>query len=212
MPLSEAALRRYDRLLGTYRNRTAVALAAIWDQLGSYGEQDIDTFASIAAPVLAGAKRSAVASSTALFSLALDIRAPAIRADDIASTPRIDHPFLAMWHAVKEGRPNDEAIAAGRSQARAVGEDFVQQTARRTGDAVAEFVDYRVRWRRVPNASACNWCKTIAGQLYATAESADFGHDRCFCMVIPAEGGDGQRVTRTYERGTGRRATGVRRR
>lgn len=186
MPLSEAALRRYDRLLGTYRNRTAVALAAIWDQLGSYDEQDIDTFASTASPILAGAKRSAVATSTAVFAIALGIRPPSVSPDAVEVRPRIDHPFLALWHAVKEGRPNEEALSAGRSQAQAVAEDFVQQTARRTGDAVARTARIEARWRRIPNADACPWCRTIAGQLYRTAESADFGHDRCFCMVVPA--------------------------
>lgn len=211
MPLSDVALRRYDRLLTNYRTRTAFALAAAWDQLESYGEDDIAVFASTVAPVLAGAKRTAVATSTAVFALSLGIRPPSLSADAVDVQPRIDHPFLALWHAVSEGRPNDEALAAGRSQAEAVAQDFVQQTSRRTGDAVANLVDYRVQWRRVPNAGACSWCRTVAGQLYRTAESADFGHDRCFCMVIPAEGGDAQRVTRTYERGTGRRASGIRR-
>lgn len=186
MPLSDVALRRYDRLLGSYRSRAAIALAVIWDSLDSYGEEDIATFASTAAPVLAGAKRSAVATSTAVSALALDIRPPALSVDDVDVEPRIDHPFLAMWHAVGEGRPNEEALSAGRSQAQAVAADFVQKAARRTGDAVARAAGVKARWRRVPNADACPWCQTIAGQLYRTAESADFGHDRCFCMVVPA--------------------------
>ena len=186
MPLSDTALRRYDRLLETYRTRTAFALTAAWDALGSYDEDDIETFARRTAPAIAGAKRTAVASSTALFALAFSVRPPAITPDDVDVEPRIDHPFLALWHAVAEGRPNDEALSAGRSQAAAVAQDFVQQTARRTGDAVAEAAGIDTRWRRVPNAGACSWCRTISGQLYRTAESADFGHDRCFCMVVPA--------------------------
>lgn len=186
MPLSDEAIRRYDRLLGTYRRRTAAALALLWDQLDTYDDEGLEQFVSAAAPVIAGTKRTAVAASTAVFSLALGIRPPAVTANDVDVEPRIDHPFLALWHAVNEGRPNDEALAAGRSQAQAVGADFVQQTARRTGDVVARTAGVRTRWRRVPNAGACDWCQTISGQLYRTAESADFGHDRCFCMVVPA--------------------------
>lgn len=186
MPLSDIALRRYDALLGTYRARTALRLALVWDGLEDYGDDAVEQFALTAAPILAGAKRTAVASSVAIFSLALDIRPPAVSPDDVDISPRIDHPFLAMWHAVNEGRPNEEAIAAGRSQAQAVAQDFVQQTARRTGDTVARTAGIDTRWRRVPNAGACPWCRTISGQLYRTAESADFGHDRCFCMVVPA--------------------------
>lgn len=186
MPLSDEAVRRYDRLLGYYRLRTAAALAAAWDRLETYDEQGIEEFVASTAPALTGAKRSAVASSTAIFALALGIRPPAVTPDDVRVEPRLTHPFLAMWHAVNEGRANDEAIAAGRSQAQAVAQDFVQQTSRRTGDVVARTAGVRTRWRRVPNAGACRWCQTISGQLYRTAESADFGHDRCFCMVVPA--------------------------
>jgi hypothetical protein len=185
MALSETALRRYDRLLGTYRNRTAALVVIAWDRLGSYDESGIAEFTATTAPALQGAKRATVAASTSTFALALGIRPPSISANDVDTEPRIRHPFLAMWHAVNEGRPNDEAIAAGRSQAQAVALDFVQQTSRRTGDVVAESAGVRTRWRRVPNAGACTWCRTISGQLYRTAESADFGHDRCYCMVVP---------------------------
>jgi hypothetical protein len=190
MPLSDEAVRRYDRLLGSYRLRTAAVLAAAWDRLSSYDDEGIEEFVALTAPALAGAKRSAVASSTAIFALALGIRTPAITPDDVDTEPRIRHPFLAMWH---------------------VAMDFVQQTARRTGDTVARTAGVRTRWRRVPNSGACQWCQTISGQLYRTAESADFGHDRCFCMVVPEDDSEvGQVVTRTYERGTGRTATGQR--
>lgn len=210
MPLSDEALRRYDVLLTTYRTRLASILAGLWDGLDSYDEAGVESFTTSATPALAGAKRNAVAASTAVFALALEVRPPAIRADAVEVVPRIDHPFLATWHALAEGRPYEEAVSAGRSQAQAVGEDFIQQTSRRTGDVVAETTGRRVRWQRVPNGNACEWCLTVAGQSYFSAESADFGHDRCFCMVIPAGGDEvGQVVTRTYERGTGRRATGA---
>lgn len=209
MPLSETAVRRFDVLLARYRVRTALLLGTIWDRLDSYGAADVERFERMAAPVLDGAKRSAVASSSAMFALAFDIPPPGLRAEDVDVQTRIRHPFLAAWHATNEGRPFPEALAVGRSQAQAVAMDFVQQTSRRTGDAVARSADIRTRWRRVPNSDACRWCQDISGQTYATAESADFGHDRCYCMVLPADGaGMGQMVTRTYERGTGRRATG----
>ena len=207
MPLSEALIDRYDRFLDTQRTRTGLAVAAIWDGLGSYGEDDIERFMRLAAPTLAGAKRSSVAASTAIFALALDITPPSVRMDDVDVAPRTDHPFLATWHAAAEGRPNEEAVAAGRSQAQAIAADFVQQTARRTGDVVAREANVRTRWRRVPNAGACQWCQAVAGQTYHSAASADFGHDRCFCHVMPEDAEVGTRVTRTVSRGEGRRAT-----
>ena len=207
MPLSDLAIRRFDRLLATYRARTAAFLVATWDGLGSYGEDDIDRFAAAAATTLAGAKRGSVAASVALYAIALEVRPPSIQPDDVDVEPRIDHPFHATWHAVAEGRPNEEALAAGRSQAQAVAADFVQQVSRRTGDVVAKATGVKTRWRRAPNAGACPWCKAVAGQTYHSSESADFGHDRCYCMVVPAGSTEGRRVTRTVVRGEGRRAT-----
>lgn len=158
----------------------------MWDQLGTYTDEDIERFIVSTAPAIKGAKRATVATSAGFFALATQTRPIAIRPQDVPVEPRITHPFLATWHALKEDRPYAEAVSAGRSQANAVGFDFVQSTSRRTGDIAAERSGTQVRWQRVPGGNACDWCITVAGQLYRTAESADFGHDRCDCAAIPA--------------------------
>lgn len=186
MPVSDAAILRYKRQIAGYRNRTSLVLTAAWDRLGTYTEDDIDRYARQTAPTLSGAKVAAVALSAAFFSLAVRSRPVGVRAGDIPVEARIRDPFLTAWHAVSEGRSWVEASAAGRSMAEAVGFNFVQSTARRTGDVVAERSGEQVRWRRVPGGSSCSWCLTVAGQLYHSAESADFGHDRCDCDAVPA--------------------------
>lgn len=186
MALSNEALRRYRRQVDARRRRTALALAALWDRLENYDDTDAERFVAQAAPVIAGVKASTVAASAAMFGLALGIRPPGVRPQDVDVEPRIDHPFLAFYHALAEGRPREEALAAGRSQAAAVGADFVQQTARRTGDAAARASGRRVRFERRPESGACDWCRDAARETYRTAESADFGHDRCFCDVVPS--------------------------
>ena len=185
MALSDEALRRYRRQVDARRRRTATALAALWDRFENYDTSDAETFARQAAPMLAGAKTATVATSVAMFGLAVGIRPPSVRAADVDAEPRIDHPFLAFWHALAEGRPRDEALAAGRSQAEAVGADFVQSTARRAGDAAARSSGRSVRWSRRPRGETCQWCIDKARQTYRTARSADFGHDRCDCDVVP---------------------------
>ncbi len=185
MALSDEALRRYRRQVDARRRRTSLALAAIWDRYENYDTVDAEDFARRSSPVLTGAKASTVATSAAMFALALNIRPPGVRPRDVDVEPRIDHPFLSFWHALAEGRPRDEALAAGRSQAQAVGSDFVQQTARRTGDAAAKASGRRVRFERRPESGACPWCIDAATGTYRTARSADFGHDRCFCDVVP---------------------------
>lgn len=186
MPVSDEAIRRYRRLLATYRNRTSALLIATWDRLDDYSDEGFDQFVEQTRPAIHGAKVAAVAGSAAFFALALGIRPVGVRADDVPVEPRIRDPFLATWHALNMGRPPAEAILVGRSQTEATAYDFVQHTARRTGDVVAEAAGRDVRWRRVPDGNACDWCHTVSGQLYRTAESADFGHDRDGCVVVPA--------------------------
>lgn len=187
MPASDEAVRRYRQLLAVYRNRTGRILTSAWDSLDRYDTDSIDVFAERTAPALTGAKAAAVAASAAFFAMALGIRPVGVRPTDVLVEPRIRDPFLAAWHAVNQGRPWADALQAGRSMAEAVGFDFVQHTARRTGDVVAARSDRSdVRWQRIPSPNACDWCQTVAGQLYLTADSADFGHDRDGCVVVPA--------------------------
>lgn len=186
MAPSQPVVERYQRRLDALRTLVSVGLLTIWDDLGSYSDADLNAFMVRAAPLLAGAKAATVATSAAFFALAMGTPPAAVAAVDVPTEPRIAHPFLATWHALKEGRPAEEAIAAGRSQVEAVGFDYVQSTARQTGDHVARASRRQVRWRRSPGASACTWCRLVAGQTYRTSESADFGHDRCDCIAVPA--------------------------
>lgn len=183
-----ALLHRYKAQIAIYRNRTAAQLAAAWDDLATFNEMDMDTYAGAVATPLAGAKAAAVSLSAAFFAVTLRIPPIGVRADDVPLEPNLIAPFHAAWHARAMGRPDVEARAVGRSTAEANGFDFVQSSARRTGDVVAEKANRRVRWNRQPGADSCEWCTSpdVAGQDYASAEAADFGHERCDCDVIPA--------------------------
>lgn len=186
MPVSDELLARYRRQIGVYRDRTGLLLVAAWNGLPSYDETDIEAFEETTAPLTAGAKRAAVALSAGFFALALGVRPAAVDPDAVDITPDTTGPFHAMWHAFTMGRPYDEALQVGRSTAQAAGWDFVQRTARRTGDHVAEASGRTVKWKRMPTGKSCDWCRLVAGQTYRTAESADFGHERDDCDVVPA--------------------------
>lgn len=186
MAASPAALARYKRQISVYRNRTSALLVAAWAALPGYDEADVDEFTERTSAGLTGAKTAAVALSAGFFALSLRVPPVPVSPGDVEVTPDIRGPFRATWHALSMGRPFSEAIEVGRSTAQAVGFDFVQHTARRTGDVVAEASGLDVRWRRVPGAKACDWCRMVAGDHYRTAESADFGHERDDCDVVPA--------------------------
>jgi hypothetical protein len=159
---------------------------AAWDAMPSHDRADIERFTKRTAPALVGAKAATVALSSGFFALALGIRPVAVAVDDIALDLSTDAPFLAMWHALSQGTAFDEAMRVGRSAAESIGFDFVQSASRRTGDFVADASGRSVRWSRVPGSGACAWCLQVAEGLYTSAEAADFGHNRCDCVAVPA--------------------------
>lgn len=181
-----ALVLRYRRQLQAYRDRTAAILLAAWDAMPSHDRSDIDTFIRRTAPALVGAKAATVALSAGFFALALGIRPVSVDPADIELAFVGDAPFLAMWHALSLGRSFAEASDVGRSVTESIGFDFVQSASRRTGDFVAEASGRSVRWQRVPGSGACAWCHQVAQGLYHSAEAADFGHNRCDCVAVPA--------------------------
>lgn len=177
---------RYRRQLQVYRERTAAILMAAWDAMPTHDRADIERFATRTAPALVGAKAATVALSSGFFATALGIRPVSVRADDVDVALSVDAPFLAMWHALNQGTSFADAVLVGRSVAESIGFDYVQSTSRLTGDLVADASDRKVRWQRVPGAGACDWCHEVAQGLYHSAEAADFGHNRCDCVAVPA--------------------------
>lgn len=176
---------RYKRQIAVYRDRTSALLIAAWTKLPNIDEANVAGFEAVTAAPLAGAKAASVTLSASFFSLAMGIRPIGVAPADVLIDADTRGPFRAAWHALSMGRPYEEALEVGRSTAQAVGFDFVQSAARRTGDVVAEKSGEKVRWTRVPGGNACDWCQLVAGQSYLTAESADFGHERDDCDVVP---------------------------
>lgn len=187
MPASDAQIVAYKRRLAVYRDRTAAQMVAAWNRLPAYNEDDVDEFTKLTSPTLAAAKTAAVSLAAAFFALAIGTRPVGINPQAVDVEPDLRGPFRATWHALSMGRPYEEAVTVGRSTSQAVGFDFVQHAARRTGDVVAERSGRTVRWRRAPGANSCPWCVDIAsGNTWPTAEAADFGHERCDCDAVPA--------------------------
>lgn len=186
MPISPELLARYKRQIAVYRTRTAAILIDAWDALPAYDEDDLEQFTLRTATPLAGAKAAAVGLSAGFFALALGVAPVAVAPTSILIDPDLRGPFRATWHALAVGRPFDDAVRVGRSTAQAVGFDFVQSSARRTGDHVAAASGIELRWRRSPGAKSCAWCRNLSTFTWPTAESADFGHERDDCDVVPA--------------------------
>lgn len=183
MPPNPEVIARYQRRLADHRARASAVLVTSWNRLGSWDQADVTRYERQTAPAMAGIKAATVALSAGFLSLYLAQPPVGVDPDNIDVTPDLTGPFHATWHALAIGRPIADALSAGRSVASAAGYDFVQHTSRRTGDHATP---RGTRWRRIPGGNACDWCLLVSRDDYLSAESADFGHQRDDCIVVPA--------------------------
>jgi hypothetical protein len=177
--------RRVDRI-----RRVAMArAAAVWVDLGGLDDALVEPFVVEVAAATLPAREAAVDTVAGYIGLVVN---------DTPPVPRVDlrsvdaefwrQPFISTWKALKDGRSETEAFAAGARRSRTVALDAVTRTERA---ALAEIDSHEPRivgWRRVPNPPVCRWCATVATQRYRTAEAASFGHSRCSCGVVPITG------------------------
>ncbi|MGE0138648.1 MAG: hypothetical protein AB7R77_12575 [Ilumatobacteraceae bacterium] len=193
MALSEpelvALVQRFETRLDAYRSAGSDLLEGAWDALAGYDEADLAEFLRRVTPRLYTLLESTVEISSAFYRSTLALPTAAVPKASVVPKLGLNQAFHATWHALAQGRSFEDAVAAGRSMASARAFDLVQSTSRRAGDATVAVSRARiVGWRRVVSANSCPWCHTVAGQIYRTSVSADFGHDRCDCTAIPITG------------------------
>lgn len=176
-------VRRYQHHLITTSSTAAAHATGMWDDLGSWDEADMARFTAAATAATNPARSTGAALAGGFLSAVAAITATALNPPP---TPDWAPAFYGHWNALSNGRPWEEAIAVGRSLVEAIAFDSVQSAARDATNQIDRQEPKLTGWQRIPNANACEWCTTAAGQTYHTADSADFGHDRCACTVAPA--------------------------
>lgn len=200
----------FQASLARIADRAGRLTAAEWAGLGSWNEADIGRFIEAVDPVWAAARAATVNASAGYYSLITERSPIAVdpRALDLPVDPR--SPFTAYWHGLSEGRPWADALAAGEARASSTGVDLVAGTSRQTATLIAG-TDV-VGWRRVTTGNSCVWCSTVATQRYKSAESANFGHDNCDCIVTPIYGDrdPGQRINEVRRQELAQTAPSVR--
>lgn len=181
-----ALTRRFQHVLNTLGASTAQRLRPAWGALPEYNEAQIVTFAKKATPILNAAKSAAVHHAGAYYALTAGVRPVGINVATIAVEPDLREPFISVWQALKSGNSYEHAVTAGEERLDAVSRDLIVSSARQTGDEVVSKAGLRVvGWERITDEDACPWCEEVAPGFYLTAESADFGHDRCGCTADP---------------------------
>lgn len=170
---------RFRRAVDRYAESAGAEMAAVFRQIGSLDESDMERFALLVVDQIDEISRRAGSSAAATTALLTETEAAA----PVVVPPDTRGPFYQGWKALGNGEPLEVALEQAASRAEAAGQNAVATSVRRSAAGSAPD---GTRWRRVPNAGACDWCVLVAQQTYHTAESADFGHDRCTCVVVPA--------------------------
>lgn len=184
--LRQPLTRRFQTTLALLAARGTAPIQRAWDDLDTYDETSVDTLAVAAERPLETVKTATVRQSTGYYSVLSGRPAPRIGLAEVAVVAAMRDPFIATWRALASGNNYDAAVAAGRARIEAVVTNFTTSTARQTGGVFVAKTGLRtVGWERITNASACDWCEEVSAQLYSSAESADFGHDRCSCSAVP---------------------------
>lgn len=183
--MADALTTRKQALLEDLGTRTAGQLRRIWLSLGDYAESDQEAWATLAAPVVEAAQGRAVNLQVAYLETLLDETVD-FDIEDVLANAQIDigEPFIALANALSNGEEITAAVESGALRAEGIGESGVTWAARAANGAV-ERNDRVTGWQRTLSRGACEWCQTVAGQTYRSAESASFGHLRCNCGVEP---------------------------
>lgn len=186
-PVLAQLTRRFGLSLAQITTLAAPQLQALWAKLPGYDEAQIAEFERRAGPIIATAKQATVHHAAGFYALAAGIRPPSITPNHVDVTPDLRGPFIQTWSALKHGDTEDGAIAAGFSRVEAMAANFVASASRLTGDAVYSQANVEPQgWQREPEGNACDWCLEMAQNTYRSADSCDFGHDRCQCIAVPA--------------------------
>lgn len=191
MPPLPAHLRRpltvrFQTALAALVGTAAPRIARAWAALPDYDEQRIPTFARATESTFNAAKLGAIAHAGGYYAISAGVQPVGVNPNLIDVAPDVRAPFIAVWNALDSKLPIADAISAGSARTEAVVANLVQSAARRTGDEVHKQAGVRVHgWERIPDGDACPWCLDVAPGFYHSAESADFGHDRCGCTAAP---------------------------
>lgn len=189
MAVDEVALTlRAQQLLARLRLLAGAALIRLWDALDDHRDSEADQWTRNAAPVVLAAQSRAIDTQLAYVRALIDDDVAFDREELLAlSAVDLREPFIGLAVALRDGETLEAALDAGRSRAQGLADTAVSHASRSANTALDGHRRI-VGWRRVLSGPSCDWCITVSGQRYRSAESAAFGHARCNCSVAPIIG------------------------
>jgi hypothetical protein len=177
-------------------------VVAVWNQLPSYDERDIDPFVNTVAPIVLAGQSQSVALTEAYLARMLRRQPLGVALPELvgasvrAGTPPNEvykRPFINVWTALGKGVPWEDAVNAGRARAEASAQADVALSSRATFQAVQEADDGIYGYERVADGGACSFCRAVNGAYVKSADASPL-HNRCGCSLEP--------LTRPHPRAT----------
>ena len=175
------------------REIVAQAVLAVWHGLGHYDEADVDPFLSTVLPIVNAGQEQSSALTTAY--LARVLRVPHFGVDPALVTgaavrngtdPETVYrrPFIQVWQDLGDGKSFNDAVEAAGSRLDAVSQTDVALASRATYQAAQDDVDGIYGYERVPSATACAFCRKIAGAVCQVGDGV--ASPRSLRMYAPA--------------------------
>lgn len=165
------------------------ATVAIWRGLPGYDRADVETFVDAIVPIIEAAQRQSVALTEGYLAralerqpLGLDPAALSGAAVRNGATPAevYARPFVTVWTALKDGRPYEDAVAAGLARATETAAMDVQLSARATFDRAIDLDDNIYGYQRVADGDACAFCQEVDGAYVKASAGFAFAlHNNC---------------------------------
>lgn len=190
-------LDRYQRALARARDRIGAAAVTAWQNLGSYDEALVESFAARLAPGVAAAQLQIAALTDAYLAARLGrpvggvdpeaVTGPKLRGLD-SPAQEWRRPFATVWGALSQGVRWEDAAARGGHRVRQLVETDLQLSMRAAAHSVIS-ADERVGgYRRVlTGAQSCGLCAVASAQRYHRGDLMPL-HSGCDCTVEPIIG------------------------
>ena len=192
MPATQLAL-AHKQLQNHLQLAVASVIAAIWRSLGSYNQADVPRFLSQALPVVAAGQTQSAALTAAFIARSMHVpvfgidparvTGAAVRAGTPPETV-YNRAFNQTWHDHGQGVPWQEAVNVGESRVKSSANMDVSLAQRASFQVAQDDVPGIYGYQRVPSASACEFCQSVAGAYVKSANAMPL-HNNCGCSLEP---------------------------
>lgn len=173
------------------RQLTVRALTSIWDGLPAYDRQNVDQWLSEVLPVVEAGQRQSVNLTNAYLARSLERQPLGLDTRELTGagvrngTPPVEvyeRPFITLWGGLSDGLRYEDALSKALARAQGTASMDVQLSMRATAEAVDRVDQSIYGYRRVADATACQFCKEVDGAYVKGSSGYVYAlHNHCGC-------------------------------